>query len=79
MKGVHGSNAAAGPSGDPLGYRLMNGACVESHTRGTTATGVSMTFRSVTPATDAVCNNNFTNFTGIEANYNCNSINDCSN
>lgn len=79
MKGIHGSNAAAGPSGDPLGYRIMNGACVESHTRATTLTGVQMTFRSVTVATDEVCNYNFTNFTGNAAQYNCNTIGDCSN
>ena len=35
IKGIHGSNAAAGPQAgsDPLGYRLMNGACVESYVR----------------------------------------------
>jgi len=79
MKGIHGSNAGAGPSGDPLGYRMMNGACVESHTRASTITSVQMTFRSVTPATDEVCNNSFTNFTGNTANYDCNTVSDCSN
>jgi hypothetical protein len=81
MKGIHGSNAAAGtvPGSDPLGYRLMNGACVESHTRATTLVGVSLAFRAVTPATDQVCNNNFTNFTGNAANYSCNTISNCSN
>lgn len=81
MQGIHGSNAAAGPLGgsDPLGYRLMNGACVESHARATTGTGVTLNFRSVTPATDKVCNKNFTNFTGNTANYNCNTVSDCSN
>ncbi len=81
MKGIHGSNAAAGsvPGSDPLGYRLMNGACVESHPRATAFTGVSLAFRSVAPATDEVCNNNFTNFTGNMENHSCNIIGDCSN
>lgn len=82
MKGIHGSNAAAGPSGDPLGYRVMNGACVESHTRATTVTGVSMTFRSVNPATDEVCNKTFGPIgapLSNTANYECNNIADCSN
>ncbi|MBI1912215.1 MAG: hypothetical protein HYS21_09450 [Deltaproteobacteria bacterium] len=81
MKGVHGSNAAAGAlaGSDPLGYRLMNGACVESHKRATTSTGVEMNFRSVTPATDKVCNYNFTNFIGVTATYNCNTVSTCAN
>lgn len=81
MKGIHGSNAPAGPlsGSDPLGYRMMNGACVESHKRATTGAGVEMNFRSVTPATDKVCNKNFANFIGNTANYNCTTIGDCSN
>jgi len=79
MKGIHGSNAAAGPSGDPLGYRLMNGACVESHTAATTGVSVQMTFRTVAPASDEVCNNSFAPITtGNAANYACTNISDCS-
>lgn len=81
IKGAHGSNAAAGAlvGSDPLGYRMMNGACVESHKRATTLTGVQMNFRAVTPATDKVCNYNFTNFIGNIANYSCNTIASCVN
>ncbi len=82
MKGIHGSNAAAGsqPSSDPLGYRMMNGACVESYIRPDTVTGAQMFFRTVTIATDPVCNNNFTDFTnGNTANYNCNTVESCAN
>jgi len=82
MKGIHGSNAAAGsvggvPTGQALGLRLMNGACVESHTPATTTTGVQMTFRAVNTATDPVCSANYSSFTGNTANYNCNAA-DCS-
>ncbi len=81
MKGIHGSNAAAGASGDPLGYRMMNGACVESYTRpvDTFSTGV-LNFRTVDALTDPVCNFNFTNFTigTTQVNYDCNTIADCS-
>jgi len=82
IKGIHGSNAAAGSvsASDPLGYRMMNGACVESYIRPTTLTPTQMFFRVVTPATDKVCNNNFTNFTnGVTAIYNCNSVGNCAN
>lgn len=81
IKGSHGSNASAGtlPGSDPLGYRMMNGACVESHARATTLSGVQMNFRTVVPATDTVCNNNFTNFTGNVANYECNTVASCAN
>ena len=82
MKGIHGSNMAAGTQAgsDALGYRMMNGACVESYTRPTTLQAAQMWFRTVTPATDKVCNYNFTSFTnGNAANYNCNTIDDCSN
>ncbi len=82
MKGVHGSNAAAGSvSGtDPLGYRMMNGACVESYKRPSTGTAAQMYFRTITPSTDPVCNNNFSNFTnGVMATYNCNTISSCVN
>ncbi len=80
MKGIHGSNAAAGTQlgSDPLGYRMMNGACVESYKRATTTTGVQMWFRTVDPATDPVCANNFASFTGNTATYDCNNIADCS-
>lgn len=81
MQGIHGSNAAAGTllGSDPLGYRMMNGACVESYTRATTLTPLTLQFRPITVGADKVCNNNFTGFTGITANYDCNTIADCSN
>lgn len=81
MKGIHGSNAAAGASGDPLGYRMMNGACVESYTRPSTFTAGALNFRTVDPVADPVCSYNFTNFTigAAQANYDCNTIADCSN
>ncbi len=82
MQGIHGSNAAAGSQigSDPLGYRLMNGACVESYIRPTTLANTQLFFRSVTPGTDKVCNNNFTNFTnGNTANYDCNTVSSCAN
>ncbi|MBI5642404.1 MAG: hypothetical protein HY954_02905 [Deltaproteobacteria bacterium] len=73
MKGIHGSNAAAGSQSgsDALGTRMMNGACVESYTHATTTANTQMWFRTITPATDKVCYKNFTNFTnGNLANYN---------
>lgn len=83
MKGIHGSNAAAGtqPGSDPLGYRMMNGACVESYIRPqTTLDNTQMFFRTVTPATDAVCSYNFTDFTtGNTPNYNCVTGSSCAN
>ncbi len=82
MQGIHGSNAAAGSQvgSDPLGYRLMNGACVESYIRPTTLASTQIFFRVVTPGTDKVCNNNFTNFTnGNSANYDCNTVSSCAN
>jgi len=81
MKGVHGSNAGPGPEtgSDDLGYRMMNGACVESHVAAKPNRGVKMWFRTVDPVTDTVCNNNFTSFTGNEAIYRCNNVIDCSN
>jgi hypothetical protein len=83
MKGIHGSNAAAGPLGgsDPLGYRMMNGACVESYTRPNTSSAGALNFRTVVPVTDPVCSFNFTNFTISpgQTNYDCNTIADCSN
>jgi len=69
MKAIHGSNAVAGASGDPLGNRMMNGACVDTHTAATTTTGVAMTFRTVT-AGDPVCKRSFGAITtGNTANY----------
>ncbi|HEY4707291.1 MAG TPA: cytochrome c3 family protein [Thermodesulfobacteriota bacterium] len=83
MKGIHGSNMAAGPAlgSDPLGYRLMNGACLESYTRALSTQTGSIDFRSVTPATDKVCNKSFTNIVipSGSLNYDCNTIGDCSN
>ncbi len=82
MDGIHGSNKAAGASGDPLGYRLMNGACVESYARpATTLSTGSLVFRTVDILTDGVCNSNFTAVTipTTVVNYNCNSITDCIN
>ena len=58
---------------------MMNGACVESHKRATTLTGVQMNFRAVVTATDTVCNANLTNFIGNVANYNCNTVASCVN
>lgn len=81
MKGIHGSNMGAPSGGDNLGYRLMNGACVDSHTRAQIGVSVQMTFRAVNPATDPVCNNSFGLIgapLGNAANYNC-FANDCSN
>lgn len=80
INGVHGTNAAAGPApgSDPLGYRMMNGACVESYTRATTVAGADMQFRVVNTSTDKVCNNNYSNFIGNAANYDCNGIASCS-
>jgi len=84
IKSIHGSAEPAGTQSgsDPLGYRMMNGACVESYTRPSTTTNTKMWFRTVTPSTDTVCNRDFSvdNFTnGNTANYNCNTIADCSN
>lgn len=81
MNGVHGSNAAAGTSGDPLGYRMMNGACVESYTRpgATLGSSGSLSFRAVDPATDPVCNNSFATIPTINSNYDCTVVSDCSN
>ena len=80
--GSHGSNAPAGATGDPLGYRMMNGACVTEHTRATTSTALTpqktnMNFKN---SVDAVCNNQTLNLpNGNYANYDCNNIADCSN
>jgi hypothetical protein len=81
MKGIHGSNAAAGSSGDPLGYRMMNGACVASYTRSSTSAAGALNFRSVDELSDPVCAFNFTDFTidTLQTNYDCNIIADCSN
>jgi len=82
IKGIHGSNAAAGaqPGSDALGYRMMNGACVESYVRPSTLGSTQMYFRVVNTATDKVCNYNFTDFTtGNTANYNCTTVSSCAN
>ncbi|MFQ5735608.1 MAG: cytochrome c3 family protein [Thermodesulfobacteriota bacterium] len=82
MKGIHGSNAGAGsqPGSDALGYRMMNGACVESYVRPTTTTNTQMFFRTITISSDPVCNNNFADFTnGNTANYNCSTVSSCAN
>ena len=80
MKGVHGSNAPAGATGQALGYRMMNGACVESYTAPTTTTAGEIVFRSVDPATDPVCNGNFGTVAipATQVNYNCSNLADCS-
>ncbi|MFQ5353447.1 MAG: cytochrome c3 family protein, partial [Thermodesulfobacteriota bacterium] len=81
MKGIHGSNAPAGvvAGSSPLGYRLMNGACVESYVPATTTAGAQLYFRTVDPL-DKVCKTTFTNITnGVTATYNCNTVADCSN
>ena len=83
IKGIHGSDDGAGsqPGSDALGYRMMNGACVESYIRPqTTLDNTQMFFRAVDTATDKVCNNNFTDFTsGNTANYNCTTVSSCAN
>jgi len=91
--GIHGSNAGkgvqGGAAGQELGYRLMNGACVDSYgpdgdVAGNACGGNPMTqmwFRAgVVQATDRACNNNFTNFIGAAGgacNYTCNTIASC--
>ncbi len=88
MVAIHGSNQAAGPLGgsDPLGYRLMNGACVESYARSTAGTcagapTTQIVFRAgVNPATDRTCKNSFPAIGGAPANacnYTCNTIASC--
>jgi len=82
MKGIHGSDAPAGPAvgSSPLGFRLMNGACIESYKPATTTTGAQLYFRTVNTLTDKVCKHNFANIlTGVTATYNCNTVADCSN
>ncbi|GMR04210.1 MAG: cytochrome c3 family protein [Thermodesulfobacteriota bacterium] len=82
MKGIHGSNAGAGTvvGSSPLGYRLMNGACVESYVPPTTLAPLQLFFRTVTVSTDEVCNNNFSDIlSGVTATYNCNSVANCIN
>jgi len=82
MKGIHGSDAPAGsvPGSSPLGFRLMNGACIESYVPATTTTGAQLYFRTVNTLTDRVCKHNFTNIlSGVTATYSCNTVADCSN
>ncbi|WKZ32764.1 MAG: cytochrome c3 family protein [Thermodesulfobacteriota bacterium] len=84
IKGIHGSNAPAGTleDSDPLGYRLMNGACVESYKspRTTGAMDGQITFRTITPSTEKVCNDSFEEIAipGTEVNYDCTNMSDCS-
>ncbi|MBI5970856.1 MAG: hypothetical protein HY884_06850 [Deltaproteobacteria bacterium] len=91
MVAVHGSNQAAGVQAlsQALGYRLMNGACVESYRPdGDTAANTcavnprtQIWFRAgVVQATDRVCNNNFADIIGAAGracNYTCNTIASC--
>ncbi len=82
MKGIHGSNAPAGTvaGSSPLGYRMMNGACMESYVPATTFVGAKLYFRTVDTALDKVCKHNFTDIlTGVTATYSCNTVADCSN
>jgi len=82
MNGIHGSNVSAGTvaGSSPLGFRLMNGACIESYVPATTVAGAQLYFRTVNTLTDKVCKNNFTNIlSGVTATYNCNTVSDCSN
>jgi len=82
MKGIHGSDAPAGTvvGSSPLGFRLMNGACIESYVPATTVVGAQLYFRTVNTLTDKVCKNNFTNILGgVTATYSCNTVADCSN
>ncbi len=79
IKGIHGSNAAAGsqPGSDPLGYRLMNGACVESYTRPTSTQAGQIWFKA---ATDDHCLYLFSTVTityATDANHDCTDITDC--
>ncbi|MFQ5427493.1 MAG: cytochrome c3 family protein [Thermodesulfobacteriota bacterium] len=81
MKGIHGSNAPAGvvAGSSPLGYRMMNGACVESYVPATPTTGAKLYFRTVT-SSDKVCKSTFADIlTGVTATYSCNIVADCSN
>ncbi|MFQ5479895.1 MAG: cytochrome c3 family protein [Thermodesulfobacteriota bacterium] len=82
MKGIHGSNAPAGvvAGSSPLGYRLMNGACMESYVPATPFAGAQLYFRTVDTALDKVCKHNFADIlTGVTATYSCNTVADCSN
>ncbi|MEE8573813.1 MAG: hypothetical protein V3T30_00225, partial [Thermodesulfobacteriota bacterium] len=88
IEGIHGSNAAAGPAvgSDPLGYRMMNGACVESYTPPQLtgpATDGSIVFKS---STDDHCLNSTFGTITLKASgantvvqYNCRTVADCSN
>ncbi|MBI5233656.1 MAG: hypothetical protein HY880_04815 [Deltaproteobacteria bacterium] len=82
IKGVHGGKIdddSTLTDDDPLGYRLMNGACVHAYKRSSTVDTGYLNFRSVTPTTDKVCNYNFTNLTISTSvtNYSCTNITDC--
>ncbi len=82
IKGIHGSNAPAGTleDSDPLGYRLMNGACVESYARPSTYASGRIVFRTINPSTEKVCNGSFSEIEIVpeDANYDCDNISDCS-
>ncbi len=84
MSGIHGSNHDENTSvsgDDPLGYRLMNGACVKSYTRPSTSAAGTITFRSVTPGTDKVCNKDLSgsslNIPTTSVQYDCGDVTDC--
>ena len=79
IKGIHGSNAAAGSQGgsDPLGYRLMNGACVESYKRPTSLQDGQIWFKA---ATDDHCLYVFSTVIisyPTDTNHDCTDITDC--
>ncbi len=80
IKGIHGSNAPAGPQAgsDPLGYRLMNGACVESYVR--PRSGISDGTIYFVDATDDHCLYVFPDLLihrNSATNYDCADITDC--
>ncbi|MEE9542713.1 MAG: cytochrome c3 family protein [Thermodesulfobacteriota bacterium] len=80
IKGIHGSNTAAGPQAgsDPLGYRLMNGACVESYVR--PRKDISAGTIYFVDATDDHCLFVFPDLSihqGSDTAYDCADITDC--
>lgn len=81
IEGIHGSNADMGAaSTDPLGYRMMNGACVKSYTRPTTTTSGSIDFYSAGElGTHKTCKTALTDITisTTRVQYNCTDVTDC--